>query len=70
MSNSPEDWTKWLTLATVVHNNRVNETTGLAPNEILLGFMPCANPSEEVHLNNDLVEERAEFLKRRRGLAI
>ena len=55
-SNSPEDWTQWLTLATVVHNNRANETTGLSPNEILLGFTPRTNPSEEISSNNELVK--------------
>jgi hypothetical protein len=28
----PKDWTKWLALATSVHNNRKNVTTGLSPN--------------------------------------
>src|SRR6266566_6304568 len=36
-STSLEDWTHWLALASAVHNNRRNETTGLSPNQILLG---------------------------------
>ncbi len=39
-SASPEDWTHWLTIATAVHNNRKNMTTGLSPNEILIGYEP------------------------------
>jgi hypothetical protein len=31
-SASPEDWTHWLAIATAVHNNQWNETTGLSPN--------------------------------------
>jgi hypothetical protein len=31
-STSPKDWTHWLAIATAVHNNQKNETTGLSPN--------------------------------------
>ena len=34
-STAPEDWTNWLSIATAVHNNRWNATTGLSPNQIL-----------------------------------
>ena len=39
-SANPEDWTQWLALASAVHNNRRNATTGLLPNQILLGYEP------------------------------
>ncbi len=34
-SMAPKDWTNWLSIATVVHNNWRNATTGLSPNQIL-----------------------------------
>ena len=37
-SASLEDWTHWLALMMVVHNNRKNTTTGLSFNQILLGY--------------------------------
>ena len=40
MSQHPEDWTNWLALATAVHNNRCNATTGLSPSQVLLGIEP------------------------------
>jgi transposase InsO family protein len=34
------EWSKWLPMATVVHNNSRNTTTGFAPNELLIGWEP------------------------------
>ena len=44
-SANPEDWTQWLALASAVHNNRRNMTTGLSPNQILLGYKPQLLPA-------------------------
>jgi hypothetical protein len=38
------DWMHWLMLASAVHNNRRNATTGLSPNQILLGYKITLNP--------------------------
>jgi hypothetical protein len=32
-----DEWAKWLPMATAVHNNTRNSTTGFAPNTLLLG---------------------------------
>jgi len=37
-SMQPEDWTEWLSIATGVHNNHQNATTGLSPNQILISY--------------------------------
>jgi hypothetical protein len=58
MSANPQDWTQWLALASVVHNNRRNTTTGLSPNQILLGYEPQLTPETSPPSNNDLAEER------------
>jgi hypothetical protein len=32
-----DEWSRWLPIATLVHNNSVNSTTGLAPSQLLIG---------------------------------
>jgi hypothetical protein len=56
-SNAPEDWTQWMAMATAVHNNRRNETTGLSPNQILLGYETALAPPEVITSNNEAVED-------------
>ncbi len=55
-SMDPKGWTNWLALATAVHNNRVNVTTGLSPNQILLGYNPLLNAEKSPETTNALVE--------------
>ena len=55
-SNNPKGWTHWLALATVVHNNRVNTTTGLSPNQILYRYNPTLNSDKVLQTHNALVE--------------
>jgi hypothetical protein len=68
-SASPEDWMQWLALATAVHNNRRNATTGLSPNQILLGYEPQLTPETSAPSNNDLAEERIRKLMENRDQA-
>jgi len=35
-----EDWSDWLAVTTLVHNNLANSTTGFAPNKLLIGWEP------------------------------
>ena len=70
MSTSPEDWTHWLALVTAVHNNRRNITTGLSPNQILLGYDLSLIPSGSSMTNNDLVEKHMETLLKKWAQAI
>src|SRR5258707_1230656 len=44
-SQHPEDWTRWLAIASAIHNNRKNSMTGLSPNQILIGYEPTLSPS-------------------------
>ncbi len=55
-SNDPKGWTHWLALATIVHNNWVNTTTGLSPNQILYGYNPTLNSDKVLQTHNALVE--------------
>ena len=68
-SANPEDWTQWLALASAVHNNRRNTTTGLSPNRILLGYEPQLTPEISPPLNNDLAEEHIRKLMENRDQA-
>jgi hypothetical protein len=35
----PNNWSRWLTIAMAVHNNRTNSTLNMSPNEALLGYL-------------------------------
>jgi len=39
-----DDWDKWLTIASAVHNDRTNSTLGMMPNEALFGYHPSLYP--------------------------
>jgi hypothetical protein len=67
---SPKDWTHWLAIATAVHNNRRNETIGLSPNQILLGYELTLQPEEDTPSNNKAVETRVQNMKEKRVQAI
>jgi hypothetical protein len=68
-SANPQDWTQWLALASAVHNNRKNTTTGLSPNQILLGYEPRLTPEALPPSNNDLAEEHIRKLMENRDQA-
>src|SRR6266699_3059383 len=70
MLASLEDWTYWLVMATAVHNNQWNATTGLLPNEILLGYEPMLQPSATPPSMNELARKRVNMLFEKRALAI
>ena len=69
ISTNPQDWTQWLALALAVHNNRRNTTTGLSPNQILLGYKPRLTPETSPPSNNDLAEEHIGKLMENRDQA-
>jgi hypothetical protein len=69
-SAAPEDWTQWLALASAVHNNRRNATTGLSPNQILLGYDITLNPGITQSVTNESAEERIQIMTERRAQAI
>jgi hypothetical protein len=54
----------------VVHNNRKNETTGLSPNQILLGYELTLQPEEDTPSNNEAVETRVQNMREKRAQAI
>jgi hypothetical protein len=56
-SAAPKDWTRWFPLASAIHNNQRNATTGLSPNQILLGYDITLNLGSTPLTPNELAEE-------------
>ncbi len=69
-SMAPEDWTDWLSIATAIHNDRRNTTTGLLPNQILWGGEPHLMTNEGDEVKSQMVQERLATMKERRLQAI
>jgi len=61
-SSQPEDWSTWLPIASAVHNNQRNATTGLLPNQILLRYETTLIPSSAAETNNQATLERTEWM--------
>jgi len=64
-----EDWSTMLPLATLVHNNVKNGTTGFAPNDRLIGREPLTIPEQAKGADNPLAEQRVTQLRQRQILA-
>src|SRR5258708_6683343 len=69
-SMAPEDWTDWLSIATAMHNDRKNVTTGVSPNQILWGGEPHLLTNEGDEVKSQMVQERLTTMKERRLQAI
>jgi transposase InsO family protein len=51
------EWSKWLPMATAVHNNSQNSTTGFAPNELMIGWEPPLAVEQHLESKNHMAEE-------------
>ena len=58
----PKDWSQWISIASAVHNNWINATIGLSPNQILLGYHPILAPSEVIKTDNEAVEKQIKHM--------
>ena len=56
-ASHPKDWSYWISVALAVHNNWINSTTGLSPNQVLFRYTPCLTPSEVIKTDNEAVEK-------------
>src|SRR5712672_2509165 len=61
-----DDWDKWLTIASAVHNDRTNATLGMSPNEALFGFHPNLYLRTPATTSNEAVENHLELLHQKR----
>ena len=64
------DWSDWLAVATLVHNNSANAMTGFPPSQLLVGWEPPLTPEQGTKSNNLMAEQHAENLQNNRTLAI
>src|SRR5579863_3257894 len=65
-----EDWSNWLAIATIVHNNARNSTTHYSPNQLLIGLEPDLIPEHSSSGNNHLAEEQSRLLHECRVMAV
>ncbi len=66
LSTNQHDWATMLPLATIVHNNTRNSTTGFAPNLLLHGLEPAATPDQGSNTDNPAARARVDQLRQRR----
>jgi len=64
------EWSKWLPMATAVHNNSRNSTTGFAPNELIVGWEPPLTTDQRLELKNYTAEEYLSNLQHNHLMAI
>jgi len=69
ITTNQEDWSDWLAVATLVHNNSANSTTGFAPNELLIGWEPPLTTEQGELSNNITAEKQVTNLRNNRILA-
>jgi hypothetical protein len=69
VAGNDKEWSTLLAMATLVHNNTMNATTGLAPNQLLIGREPLATPVQGEGSDNPLAEHRVRKLIERRIMA-
>jgi hypothetical protein len=69
-SASPKDWMSWLSIASAIHNNCQNDTTGLSPNQILWGHEVMLIPDDDFPIRNQTAKDCIEDLKKKWEMAI
>jgi hypothetical protein len=70
INSAQTDWSNWLGIATMVHNNHKNATINIAPSEALLGYAPHLHPVDPPPSLNQHVEDRKQTALERRAQAI
>jgi hypothetical protein len=65
-----DDWSKWLPVATAVHNNTRNSSTGVAPNTLLLGWEPPLSLDQIIQTSNQKMEDYVTRFQKNRLMAI
>jgi Chromo (CHRromatin Organisation MOdifier) domain len=70
IATNQNEWSKWLPMATAVHNNSKNSTTGFAPSELLIGWEPPLATEQRSESKNQTAEEYLSHMRRNRLMAI
>ena len=53
-----------------MHNDRLNSTLGITPNEVLLGYRPILYPNQVIPSNNEAAETRMQTMFQKRAQAM
>jgi hypothetical protein len=69
VAGNDKEWSTLLAMATLVHNNAANATTGLAPNQLLIGQEPPATLAQGEGSDNPLAEHQVRKLIERQIMA-
>jgi hypothetical protein len=69
-NSAQTDWSNWLGIATMVHNNHKNATINIAPSEALLGYTPRLHPVDPPPSLNQHIEDRKQTALKRHAQAI
>jgi hypothetical protein len=70
ITTNQNQWSKWLPMATAVHNNSRNSTTGFAPNKLLIGWEPPLAVEQRSESKNQMAEEYLSNMQHNRLMAI
>src|SRR5580693_9852209 len=70
ITTNQNEWSKWLPMATAVHNNSRNSTTSFAPSELLIGWEPPLAAEQRSESKNQTAEEYLSNMQRNRLMAI
>jgi hypothetical protein len=70
INSAQTDWSDWLGIATMVHNNHKNATINTTPSEALLGYTPRLHPMDPPLSLNQHVEDRKQTALKRCAQAI
>jgi hypothetical protein len=63
-------WSKWLPMATAVHNNSRNSTTGFTSNKLLIGWKPPLSVEQRSESKNQTAEEYLSNMRHNRLITI
>jgi hypothetical protein len=66
VAGNNKEWSTLLAMATLVHNNVANTTTGFVPNQLLIGREPPTTPVQGEGSDNPLAEKQVRQLIERR----
>jgi hypothetical protein len=70
ITTNQNEWSKWLPMATAVHNNSRNSTTGFVPNELLIGWELPLSVEQQAESKNQTAKEYLSNMRHNRLMAI
>ena len=69
-SNRTHDWSDWLPIASLIHNNAQNSTIRTTPNQALIGYDLIPSYDHMVPQNNEEASRRVQTLREFQKMAV